>query len=237
LQLHNVFWFNGTRSDKIGIQLQDPVAFSSPVPKSQKIEVPGRNGDLYFSENSFGNITASVKCFGLRKERVQDILTDVSKHFYTTGYRRLETAEEPDIYRMAVLSDFPQTEIRMRTLAPFEIMFNCKPQRYYKSGERPLDLEKSGQPLYNPGYEAYPILKVYGSGPGTITAGGHTVSLKAIDGYVTLDCELQEAYKDTANKNNTISAPEFPTLPPGECAVTWTGGVARVELTPRWYTI
>jgi phage-related protein len=85
--------------------------------------------------------------------------------------------------------------------------------------------------------ESRPLITVYGAGAGTLTAGGRTVQLKSLDGWLTLDCDLQNAYKGTQNKNNTIFAPEFPVLPPGESAVTWTGGVTRVEIIPRWWTL
>ena len=148
-----------------------------------------------------------------------------------------ETEDEPEIYRLAVVTSGAETELRMRTLAPFTLTFDCKPQRYLKSGERAAALTASGARLVNPGMEARPLITVYGSGAGTLTAGGRTVQLKSLDGWLTLDCDLQNAYKGTQNKNNTIFAPEFPVLPPGESAVTWTGGVTRVEIIPRWWTL
>ena len=56
-------------------------------------------------------------------------------------------------------------------------------------------------------------------------------------GAVVLDSDTQNAYLGAVNLNSTISAPEFPTLPAGESAVRWTGGITGVEIIPRWWTL
>ena len=67
--------------------------------------------------------------------------------------------------------------------------------------------------------------------------GAYTVQISELDEYVMLDSELQDAYKDTQNKNSTISAAAFPVLEPGENTIRWDGDVTGVEITPRWWTI
>lgn len=235
---HDVFWLDGERSDNFGLRLQEPIKFGASKPKYDTAAVPGRNGTLYQFEGSYENITGTARCFALQKDIVQNALYAVAKWcMFQPGYYRLETVEEPEIYRMAVVLTGPETEIRMQALAPFTLDFDCKPQRWLKEGEQTVALTQSGTVLYNPGMDALPLITVYGTGAGTISAGGRTVQIKSLDGSLTLDSELQDAYKGTINKNSTISAPEFPALPPGESAVTWTGGIQRVEIVPRWWML
>lgn len=235
---HSVFLLDGERSDNYGLRLQGPITFGAAKPKYNTTTVPGRNGTLYQFDGSFENVTGKARCFALEKDTVQNALYAVAKWcLLGPGYHRLETEEEPDVYRMAVVTSGPETEIRMKALAPFALDFDCKPQRYLKSGELPVILTQSGAPLYNPGMEALPLITVYGSGPATLTAGGRTVQIKSLDDSLTLDSELQDAYKGALDKNSTISAPEFPVLPPGESAVSWTGDIQRVEIVPRWWTL
>lgn len=118
----------------------------------------------------------------------------------------------------------------------FDIPFNCKPQRFLKSGEISMPLT-APTTLSNPGMESLPLITVYGTGAGTVTVGGVTVDIKSLDDYVILDCDTQNAYKGPQNKNSTIYAPKFPTIPPGESLLTWSGGVDRVELIPRWWKL
>lgn len=235
---HDVFWLDGERSDNYGMRLREPIKFGESKPKYDTASVPGRNGTLYRFDGSYENIPGTARCFALEKGAVQNALHAVAKWcMLQPGYHRLETVEEPDIYRMVVVLSGPQTDIRMRTLAPFELAFDCKPARYMKAGELPVTLTQSGALLYNPGMESLPLITVYGTGSGTLTAGGRTVQIKRLDGSLTLDSELQDAYKGLENKNGTISAPEFPVLPPGESAVAWTGGIERVEIVPRWWVL
>ena len=67
--------------------------------------------------------------------------------------------------------------------------------------------------------------------------GRYTVKLLSIDESLTLDSDTQNAYKGTQNKNNTILAPEFPRLEPGENEISWQGGVEKIEIIPRWWTL
>ena len=44
--------------------------------------------------------------------------------------------------------------------------------------------------------------------------------------------------KNSENKNGTISLlPEFPKLGPGASAVSFSGGITEVLITPRWWTL
>ncbi len=91
--------------------------------------------------------------------------------------------------------------------------------------------------IVNPtSFDAQPFLRVYGTG--SVTFGGTTITITEADGYTDIDCALMEAYKGNVSKNDSIelSDNDFPVLPAGENTVTLSG-VAKVEITPRWWTI
>ena len=96
-----------------------------------------------------------------------------------------------------------------------------------------------GEVLRNPtAFTALPTITVTGTGAGTLTVGDVTVSISSMPrGAVVLDSDTQNASYGAFNLNNTISAPEFPTLPAGESVVRWTGGITSVEIIPRWWTL
>jgi phage-related protein len=236
--LREYFWIDGERSDDHGIYLQAPLTFTAATPNITTVSVPGRNGDLHIFDGSFSNVEGTAKCFALRKGEAKEAVSAISRWVLsTTGYRRLVTSDDPEIFREAVVTAGPETEIRMRTLAPFSIKFNCKPQRFFLSGENTETVTASGAKLWNPGLTSQPKLTVYGSGAGTVTIGDTTVKISDIDGYVELDSETQNAYKGGENKNGTITALEFPTFAPGENEITFTGGVTKIDIIPRWWTL
>lgn len=232
------FYFAGRLASDLGIRLQKPIQFSAPTPRITTYSVPGRNGDLTFTEDAYDNVTGTASCFVLQKD------VDMALHglpvwlFANTGYQRLETLEEPDVYRMAYVTSAPGTEIRMRLLSPFEIEFSCMPQKFYKSGEKNISIT-NGTVLHNVGLTALPLLQITGTGAATLSVGSVTVSISDVGGGLTIDSATQNAYSGTLNKNSvlTLSNGVFPSLPPGDTPITWSGGITAVTCTPRWWTL
>lgn len=233
------FWLDNIRCDTVGIRLQKPVTFTNTSPKMESISVPGRNGTLYYYDGSYKNVTGEASCFLLEKTGVSMALSAVARWtMMEPGYHRLETTEEPDTYRMALVSKGPETEIRMRVLAPFTLTFDCMPQKFLKSGETPVAISESGTVINNEWFPASPIITVMGSGSGTLSINDISMTLRDnFSGPLTYDADTENAYYGLSNKNGEIRAPERLILPHGECAITWDGGVESVSITPRWWTL
>lgn len=230
------FVFHGVNSRDLGIYLSAQPKVSAPKPMLETTSIPGRNGDLHFHHGSYQNRSVDMECFSyaggidalMRQLGLWALLPE--------GYGRLECSWDPEIYMLAHLTSGPETAFTRGCLAEFSLTFDCKPQKFLKSGERPISMTVPGT-LYNSGFPALPLITVYGEGAGKVSVGGIAVQINSIDGYVMLDCDLQNAYKGTENKNSTISAPEFPVLQSGENLVSWAGGISRLEIVPRWWVL
>lgn len=230
------FLFDGKNSRDFGIYISGDQTFNAPEKEVESIEIPGRNGDLTISRNRFKNIAVSYSAF-IRRGFDGSAAAARAWLLGGDGYRRLEDSYHPEYYRMARFTGPLDFSMRFLNYAgEMTLTFDCKPQRWKKSGEYPIPCA-SGMHLHNDGFPALPLIKVSGTGAGSLTVGSVTVAIHSLDGYVMLDSDTQNAYKDTLNKNSTISAPEFPVLQPGENVVSWTGGIAAVEITPRWWTV
>ena len=126
------------------------------------------------------------------------------------------------------------------------LKFNCKPQRFLKQGEFPIEVT-SGTYLHNPtAFPAMPLITIYGPesgvGSGYVTVSGVYVAVKSITDQITLDCELLDAYRHVGdgapeNMNNCIYAPEFPVLQPGDNIISFGGQVSGVTIIPRWWEL
>lgn len=238
------FSIDGERSDLIGIYLQGPITFGAAEPKLKTVSVPGRNGDLHFFDGSFSNVPGTAKCFALKEESVNEVLNATARWcLLDPGYHRLETMEEPDYYRLARVCAGPETEIRMKRLAPFSLKFDCKPQKFFLDGDDVINISASGATIQNPGFPSLPLIDVYGSGAGTLSVGGYDISFNdSFSGPITIDCDTQNAYQKIGsnapeNKNSVIYAPKFPVLSPGSNTISWMGGITSVKITPRWWTL
>ena len=235
--LNETFYLDGVDAASAGIHLQKPIVFSEAVPNIESKTIPGRNGALIFDTGSYENRRGSASCFCLQND-VETAISSAGRFLMAKkGYRRLETSDDPNHYWMARVKNSPQIEMRLRVLAPFEIEFDCKPQRFLKSGENKTSFTSSGSISNQYGQTALPLITLYGNGNGTLTIGSCVVEVNNLSGVLRLDSDTQNAYNDNGNQNMNINAPYFPTLPDGETQIAFSGGINRVEIVPRWWEL
>lgn len=232
------FWYGGECCTDYGIAVSGESTFGAPKRDITEIDVPGRNGTLTIDNNRFKNITVTYPALVL-PNFAQNSAAAVAWLLQDAGYRKLEDEYHPDSYRMARFSGPVDFDTHfLNKSGEVDLAFDCKPQRYLRTGENVLTVSASGTVLRSQTlFAALPLIKVYGSGSGAMQIGSVSVSFSAIDEYVYLDCDTQNAYKGTENKNSTITAPEFPALFSGDNVITWSGGVTGMEITPRWWTV
>lgn len=135
------FVYNGKNSLDFGIHVYDPQILNTPQKRREIIEVPGRNGDIIIEDGSYENVTVTFKnCF---------IINDFAENFKAfkdfmcsqKGYKRLEISWLPDEYRMAMFEGNVTPVIKdFDGFGKFDVTFNCKPQRFLKSGEIPVEI-------------------------------------------------------------------------------------------------
>ena len=235
--LNETFYLDGIDARSAGIQLQIPIEFSEAVPVVEAQTSPGRNGDLIWETGSYENRSGSASCFCLQKD-VEKAVSSAGRFLMgKKGYRRLETSDDPEHYWMARVENSPQISMRLRTLAPFEIGFDCKPQRFVKAGENAVVFASNGSLFNQYGQIALPFITLYGQGAGRLTIGDCVVEVKALNGTLYLDSDTQNAYNNNGNQNLNIDAPIFPVLVGGEVQIAFSGGIERVEIIPRWWEL
>ena len=81
--------------------------------------------------------------------------------------------------------------------------------------------------------DAYPLIKVYGSGDCAFTIAGQEITLSGVtvNEPVTIDCDTGYVY---AAGGAVEMTGEFPVLGEGTNSVIFTSGVTQIEITPRW---
>lgn len=234
--------FNGVSSGSLGCYVEHYPARPIPKRKSESFSVPGRSGDVIAAQDAWENVEQSYDIYLSAEAAGLPIVSGrvVEWLMQPRGYARLEDDYNPDIFRMAIFLGSVDLKNTLNAFGRASIKFNCQPQRWLKSGETPWSSAGS-EALVNPtGFPALPLIVVHGSGSGTVTVGAATVSISAITDGMVLDCAEGEAYAEsggTVSNLNTAISGDFPVLGAGETAVSFTGGVTAVEITPRWYEI
>lgn len=244
--MHKITW-NGIDSDSLGIRIERAPKIIRPRRKATVVSIPGRNGDIIFMEDAWENYVQPYEIFfgtGIDLS-AEAAANEVSNWLNATGtgYGRLEDTYEPDIYRLAYYIEEQNIENAITEYGRETIRFNCRPERFLKTGETIVKKTSSGSTISNTTkYNSKPLIKITGSGSVTLSVGSDfKVSISSVSSYINLDCDTQDAYKTTAeNQNDRVTITKgdsFPQLHPGSNTISWTGSVTQVEITPRWFTI
>lgn len=234
--MRHFFIIDGIKSKDLGLYISGSGTFDSPERDYDKVSVPGRNGDLIFDNGRYKNITLKYPAFvrrqfGRNSEAIRAWLLG------TQGYRRIEDTYHPDEYRMGIYSGRVDFDVReLNTSGETDLKFDCMPQRWLKSGEEKIEITETTV-LKNPtGFSAQPLIRVYGSG--TITVGDDVIRLENVNGYVDIDSETENAYSGTQNMNKNIyfESGDFPVLHEAT-KISFSDGISKVEIKPRWWRI
>ena len=200
--LINTLTFDGINSSEYGVYLAGDGAYNAPARRGEMVTIPGRNGSLFMEEDAFENITVTYPAFIGTKSKVifrnalRSLRTDFSAR---RTYKRLSDTYHPDEFRLGVFHDGVETDPMFYTMAGrFNLVFDCKPQRFLVSGEYPVTFRSSGNITNPTPLASKPLLKVTGNG--TFSIGEYQVTVQNNPGTIWIDCELMEVYVPAAER-------------------------------------
>lgn len=142
--------FGGVNSADFGIYISGEGVWDAPERDVESVDVPGRNGTLLLDRGRWKNIEVTYPAFNAEPDlETFRANLDAFRNAIASqvGYQRLTDSFHLDEYRMATYVDGIEVKpIINNTASEFELVFNCKPQRYLTSGEVVRDITQSGTP-------------------------------------------------------------------------------------------
>ena len=246
--------FNGVSTVDMGVVIQTPPVYEIPSRVYEITSIPGRSGDLIIDKQSFQNVTRKYYlALGFRRNSnfVTNAKMLVEWLLSVSGYARLEDSYEPDYYRIAAVQA-PDSLLNLYDEATaVEVSFNCKPQRYLKSGEIPIIVENFSTIVKitnNTKCIALPKILVEGTGGVNLEIRSGldwnnytniSVLTSSFNNNFTIDSDMQDCYSSTDYVNNLVTLTNgFPKLYPGNNWLQLTGtDLRKLEITPRWWTL
>lgn len=231
---------NGRNLKEFGIYAFGNSIHDFPERVVEKISVPGRTGDLFIDKGKWENIDVEysvVLLDGANLDRLKAFLMTLN------GYVRIESTFEPDYYRMGRFLSASSPKVH-KEAATVTLTFDCKPQKWLKSGEVSnwsnsiLVTEESPVTIYNPtAYPAWPYLMILPERPsGTITFTNYLVCVNTYGQPYTkdighsiitakreqhgnwyyIDCETKTAfwYGNNLTSLITVEGGDFPQIMP-----------------------
>lgn len=217
-----------------GIHVSEQPPITIPNERATFTAVPGRPGTLTTleGEDVYDDMILSVTCFIDDSEQIPAIAAWL-KGSGTVAFAN----REGGFYYARVTNQISFEKIlRGNPHRSFVVNFRCQPF-FYQENVLNVTMTVSGKFITNPGsIFSEPIITVYGTGDVTLMVGTTALTLSELEGSITIDTPLKEAYAGVTSLNGKMSG-EFPILYPGANAVSWTGVVTKVVIQPNWRSL
>lgn len=225
--------YSGCKNADYGVRMLSMPTRPHPARNGELKKVAGRDGKLFLDEGTYDRVLVTVRLIA-----TQNNIDDVNA--WLTGEGTLRFGDAPDrAYRATIVKEFAMSHRNPRLCGQeFTVTFDCEPFRYAYPEPEAVAFTSASGTIENPGTAAaQPRLKIECNSNFVLTINGYTIESKNLtaDGVI-VDCELQDCYDLTGaqNMNTYMIIDEYPVLSPGENAISWTGGITSLEITPRW---
>lgn len=246
-----IITFNGKSSSSFGIIVERYPSPNRPARRGTVLQIPGRNGDLVIEDGTYENVPLKFDVYlSAEPANLYDRAAAVADWLLgSSGYQKLTTEYEPDIFRLARFAGPLDIEAILNSHGRATLEFDCYPQRFDSLGHVYSDygsLSSGSATITNTGIMiAKPMIKVTGKGYVALEFSNDASTDTTEVGIqfsedqtetIILDCDLHDAYyEDGSNANAAVSFsdaeaslpesddyfyPTFPELTPGKNTVT-----------------
>jgi phage-related protein len=177
--IYKAMTIDGESSRTYGVYITGQAVYNAPQREVEMISIAGRNGKFALDKGRFENIEVTYPA-GIYADTEEDFAEAVSnfRNYLCSrdGYVRIEDEYNPNEYRMGVYKSGLEVTPKLLKAGEFDITFDCKPQRWLKSGENAITVA-SGDVVTNPTlFESSPMLEV--EGYGTVEFNGYDIELE-----------------------------------------------------------
>ena len=208
--------FNGVKTSDFNVIVSGENTFNAPARVYEMIDIPGRDGQFALDMGRYENIEVSYPCANHEPDDMATFRANLdglrNAFLSAKGYQRLEDTFHPDEYRMAVYKSGLEAKMVGQAYASqFDLVFNCKPQRFLKSGETAVSVA-SGNTITNPtAFESKPLIEF--GGYGTMTVNGYEITLNSeAIGLVTLNGATSGTHRRIMFSTASLNSPDHITL-------------------------
>lgn len=246
-----IVW-NGISSKDVGVVVEHYPGIILPKRKVEVIQVPGRNGDIVIEQEAFENYEQSYQVFLDEKNYggLESAMPKIANWLMGSyGYKKLEDSYFPEFYRMAYVANGAQFSSWFNIYGEGTLTFNCAPQKFYKSGEREIEIN-SGDTLHNPsGFWAEPIITIAFSGQTTATltfttngVAKNVIFTSGSEPFTAIvdvhDHTVVDGYNNEHIAGTNFLLGLYESMKLGsDTIITWEGNITSLKIKPRWWTI
>lgn len=149
MEERKTFTYNGVNSADYGLYISGDYVYNAPSRVYEMVDIAGRNGQLAIDQGRFENIEVTYPAFIFAETQTEfaQRLREIRAWLMSpVGYQRLEDTYHPDEFRLGIYKSGLEAEpIFYNKAGRFELIFDCKPQRFLFSGEETFVLGEWGE--------------------------------------------------------------------------------------------
>lgn len=236
--MSDILW-RGRWASSAGVVIEHRPVRTVPERVARTLNVPGRDGALVFDEGRWADVEVTYEVY-LTGGDVLDAITRLAAWIGGPGEGELRDTYDPAHFRIGRVVGNTEIADSYGKLGRTKLTWSCRPQRWLVVGSSPFEVENGGHVDNPTAFTAKPLVKVTGSGPGALTIGSRSLSIASIPaGGLYIDSDMKDCYDaNGTNMNNAVTlSGGWPELPGGASSIGFGGGVAGVEITPRFWEL
>ncbi len=231
------FTWNGKSTDDFGIEVTRLPDVVSPAIRGSTQTIVGRDGTLFIGDDALDEMALLVECY-LPYEQTDGVASMDEIRAWLRGSGWFSQSDVPGRRMKARITDAISFQPLVVGFADrvFGVTLYADPYQYVYPEAKDAVFTASGT-IENPGTAASrPKIILKGSGDITLTVGSCLMVFEGLTDGIVIDSELLDCLNLEENQlmNGCAQMDEFPTLQPGYNAISWSGSVASVTITPRW---
>lgn len=228
------FIFKGIKSTDMGVEMVDFPPLQFPERKTKTIEVDGMDGNYTQDLGAYSTYSMKIPCLidGTQEQAktVQQVLN------WLKGSGKLILSNDRlRYYQARIANAIPISDVIL-VMPEFIVNFEVQPfkRSVHEFNDRIVTTSKKIMIKNKGDHFSLPIITLKGSGTATIKINDKSYTLQNINGYATINSEIQEVYKDDVSKNIDYKSISFPFFDVGVNKFEVIGNVAEIEIKPNW---
>lgn len=223
---------NGMYTDEKGIHPKGRYEIPTPEEDTEYINIRGRDGELTM-KYGYKNIPFPVR-FYIHADSFKRAFRKAKP--FILGAKTIQADDDDDVYYKVKSLYIQPAENTMRTFGEFVVYFTLDPYAY--EIENDLIEITSSTTIENDGYKTLPIINAEVEGTGRIYINDEEIIIENVNGQITIDSEMQNAYRKGSpprNMNNKMEG-DFPVLKNGNNTIDFDGDITKLEIimNKRW---
>lgn len=218
--------FKNVDARSLDVLIKSLPSVTRPALRKEIIEIDGRDG--YLSRPlGYKYIKKEVSLIFQDDSRMYEIMA------WLNGIGPLILDNEPEVYYEAEIDEESLiiSEDQIGKYKRIDCIFLCQPFKK-KINDSPIHLKKNGYVFNSGNMVCQPKIKIEGNGMITFKLNGKEIFSINVDGYVYVDSEVMDAYKEnTHDLKNMVMQGDFPLLVPGNNHIEIVGEFTKVTFT------